>query len=274
MPRNFANLALVLLVAAAPVGTRAEDALSYSGSSTIGVGIMQAGAVKVFEAKTGVTFASVESIGSGKGVKALIDGKANVAGASRALTSEEKAAKVLGNTIGYDAIAVFVNVDNPVKSLSKEQLKGIFTGQITRWKDVGGKDAPIYPNTEMLGHGTVQVFRELALDDAAYGKGFKEFDQPQEQIVEVAYDARAICTVSLGLLSAISPELRKKVKPVLIDGVPPTESNIRSRMYLLSRPLVLGTMGPPKGDVKKFIDFMLSREGQQIVARNFVPLKR
>ena len=274
MQRLFAGITVVLFATAAPSGGRAEDTLTYSGSSTIGVGIMQAGAVKAFEARTGLKFASVETIGSGKGIKALIDGKATVAGASRALTSEEKGAKVLGHVIGYDAIAVFVNVDNPVKNLSKEQLKGIFTGKITHWKDVGGRDAPIYPNTEVLGHGTVQVFRELALDDAPYGKYFKEFDQPQDQIVEVAYDARGICTVSQGLLASISPDLRKKVKPILIDGVEPTERNIRSGAYLLSRPLVLGTMGPPKGDLKKFIDFMLSREGQEIVARNFVPLKR
>jgi phosphate transport system substrate-binding protein len=268
-----ATIAMALFVVAPPAGG-VEDTLSYSGSSTIGVGIMQAGAVKVFEARTGLKFASVETIGSSKGVKALIEGKVTVAGASRALTSEEKSAKVIGHVIGYDAIAVFVHADNPVKSLSKEQLKGIFTGKITRWKEVGGQDAPIYPNAEMLGHATVQVFRELALDDEPYVKGLKEFDQPLDQIVEVAYDARGICTVSQGLLALVSPDLRKKVKPILIDGVEPTERNIRSRLYLLSRPLVLGTIGLPKGDVKKFIDFMLSREGQQIVARNFVPLKR
>ena len=140
-----ATIAMALFVVAPPAGG-VEDTLSYSGSSTIGVGIMQAGAVKVFEARTGLKFASVETIGSSKGVKALIEGKVTVAGASRALTSEEKSAKVIGHVIGYDAIAVFVHADNPVKSLSKEQLKGIFTGKITRWKEVGGQDAPIYPN--------------------------------------------------------------------------------------------------------------------------------
>jgi phosphate transport system substrate-binding protein len=274
MHHFLTTTALALFTLAAGPAAMSDDTLTYSGSSTIGAGIMEAGAVKAFESKTGLKFASVEAIGSGKGVKALIEGKATLAGASRALTPEEKKVKVLGHTIGDDAIAVFVHVDNPVKSLSKEQLKGIFTGKIKSWKEVGGENAPIYPNTEMLGHGTVQVFRELALDGASYGEGFKEFDQPQEQIVEVAYDARGICTVSQGLLASISPELRKEVKPVLIDGIQPTERNIRSGMYLLSRPLVLGTMGLPKGNLKKFIDFMLSRDGQQIVARNFVPLKR
>jgi ABC-type phosphate transport system substrate-binding protein len=86
----------------------------------IGTGIMQAGAVKAFAAKTGLKFASVETPSSGKGVKPLIERKATVAGASRALTSEEKRAKVLGNIIGYDAVAVFVNQDNPGRSCSFE----------------------------------------------------------------------------------------------------------------------------------------------------------
>ena len=84
-----ATIAMALFVVAPPAGG-VEDTLSYSGSSTIGVGIMQAGAVKVFEARTGLKFASVETIGSSKGVKALIEGKVTVAGASRALTSEDK----------------------------------------------------------------------------------------------------------------------------------------------------------------------------------------
>ena len=273
MHRLFVSLMLASLVVASPTDGRAEDALSYTGSSTIGVGIMRAAAVQAFESKTGLKFASVETPGSGKGLKALMDGKAPLAGASRALTEAERSANVVGNTIGYDAISVFVHKDNPVKNLTKEQLKGIFIGKITNWKDVGGMDAPILPNTEEQGHATVQVFRELALDDAPYAKGFKEFEQPQNQIVEVSWDARAICTVSAGLLSVLSPEVRKKVKPVAVNGVKPTEQSIRSGTYLLSRPLVLGTMGQPKGDMKKFIDFMLSREGQEIVARNFVPLK-
>jgi phosphate transport system substrate-binding protein len=274
MRRWFVTFALAGLMTAASPANWAGEPLSYTGSSTIGVGVMKAGAISAFEAKTGIKFGTVSTPGSGKGLKALVEGKATVAGASRALTKEERDASVVGYTIGYDAIAVFVNKDNPVRELTKEQLKGIFTGKITNWKDVGGKDAPIYPNTEMLGHATVQVFRELALDDAPYGTGFKEFDQPEEQIVETSWDGRAICTVSQGLLAAVSPEVRKKVKAVLINGVEPTERNIRSRNYLLSRPLVLGTLGQPKGDLKRFIDFMLAPEGQQVVARNFVPLKR
>ncbi|WP_054696526.1 substrate-binding domain-containing protein [Geotalea toluenoxydans] len=124
--------------------------ITYSGSSTIGTGILKAGAADAFANKTGKKLASIEIPGSGKGVKALIEGKVMVAGASRPLKPEEKKEKLSSTTIGYDAVTVFVHKNNPIKNLSKEQLKGIFTGKIKNWKEVGGKNAPIVPNTEIL----------------------------------------------------------------------------------------------------------------------------
>jgi phosphate transport system substrate-binding protein len=147
--RSLAALAALLL---APAFAAADGDIRYSGSSTIGQSILDAaGARSAFERKTGIRFASLEVPGSGKGIEALLAGQANVAGASRPLKPDEKAKKILGTIIGYDAVAVFVSKDNPVSDLSKEQLKGIFTGKITNWKQVGGKDAPIAVNTEIQG---------------------------------------------------------------------------------------------------------------------------
>jgi phosphate transport system substrate-binding protein len=254
----------------------AGDGLSYSGSSTIGMSILDAGAVKAFEQKTGIRFVSVDQPGSGKGIQALLDGKVTLAGASRTLKSDEKAKKLLGTAIGYDAIAVFVHKNNPVKNLTKEQVKGIFAGKIKNWKEVGGKDAPIQPNTEIAGEkrATMLAFQEMAMDNAAYGTGFKEIDFPRDQIVDVAKNENAICGVSFGLLAAVSSDLRGNVKAVTVNGVSPSDANIQSGAYLISRPLLLVTQGLPKGDVKKFIDFMLSAEGQKIVGTNFVPVRK
>lgn len=254
----------------------AGDELSYSGSSTIGMSVLDAGAVKAFEQKTGIKFTSIEQPGSGKGIQALLDGKVTLAGASRTLKPEEKAKKLLGTAIGYDAIAVFVHKNNPVKNLTKDQVKGIFTGKIKNWKEVGGKDAPIKPNTEIAGEkrATMLAFQEMAMDNAAYGTGFKEIDFPRDQIVDVAKNENAICGVSFGLLAAVSGDLRGNVKAVTVNGIAPSDANIRSGAYLISRPLLLVTMGLPKGDVKKFIDFMLSPDGQKVVATNFVPVKK
>ena len=258
-----------------PLAAMAQDEISYSGSSTIGTGILEAGAVKAFEAKTGIKFKSVEQPGSGKGIKALLDGKVTLGGASRALHADEKK-ELLSHTIGYDAIAVFIHKNNPVKNLSKSQLKGIFTGRIKNWKEVGGKDALIHPNTEILGakRATAEFFQEHALDGEPYGKGFKAIDLPKDQIVEISKDENGICGVSLGLLSAVSEDMRNKVKAISVNSIEPTHSDVKSGAYMISRPLVLATKGLPKGNLKKFIDFMQSKDGQEIVSKNFVPVKK
>lgn len=260
-----------------PALTLAADGLSYSGSSTIGQSILEAaGAKKAFEAKSGIKFASFEVPGSGKGVEALIAGKVSVAGASRPIKPAEKGAGVLGTVIGYDAVAVFVNKENPINDLSKEQLKGIFTGKIKNWKEVGGKDAPIVVNTEIQGakRATMEMFNEMVMDKAPYGPGFKEIDLPKDQIIEVARSPNGIGTPSYGLLAAVPPDVRAKVKAILVDGIGPTHEDIQSGAYLISRPLNLATMGAPKGEAKAFIDFMLSPQGQAFVAKDFVPVRK
>jgi phosphate transport system substrate-binding protein len=270
------KIALVVLALAATVLSAQAEDLSYSGSSTIGTGILTAGAADAFIKKSGINFTAIEQPGSGKGIQALLDGKVLLAGASRPLKAEEKQKKLIGTTIGYDAIAVFVHKDNPVKSLTKEQLKGIFTGQFKNWKDVGGKDAPITPSTGILTgkRGTIEMFQELILDGAAYGPGFKQIDLPRDQIVDLANVPNGICGVSLGLLAAVPADLKTKVKAIALKNIEPSDNNIRSGAYLISRPLLLVTPGLPTGPAKEFISFMLSAEGQNIVAKNFVPVRK
>lgn len=274
MKRTAWITAALLILCLPAAGTAAG--LKYIGSSTIGQAILEKGAVAAYEKKTGNKMAAVENPGSGKGIKALMAGETKLAGASRSLKRKEKKAGALGHTIGYDAIAVFIHKDNPVKDLTKDQIKGIFTGEITNWKDVGGNDAPITPNTEIAGEGraTMLVFQKITMGKAPYGKGFKEIDMPKDQIVYLAGNPTGICSVSLGLLSAVSSEVKSKVKSVSVEGMSPTEDNIRSGGYLISRPLLLVTKGLAKGEVKEFIDFMLTSEGQSYVAKHFVPVKR
>jgi phosphate transport system substrate-binding protein len=268
---------LLALLAFAPAMGRAAEDVRYSGSSTIGQSILDAGgARRAFEAKTGIKVTKLDVPGSGKGVEELVAGRVNVAGASRPIKADEKAKKVLGTIIGYDAVAVFVNKDNPVNDLSQEQLKGIFTGKITNWKEVGGKDAPIAVNTEIQGakRATMEMFNEMVMDKAPYAPGFKQIDLPRDQIIEVARNPNGIGTPSLGLLAAVPPDLRGKVKAIAVDGIEPTAENIQSGAYLISRPLNLATIGPPQGAVKAFIDFMLSSDGQAIVGKSFVPVRK
>jgi len=253
----------------------AQEVVTYSGSSTIGTGILEAGAIKAFQEKTGGSIKSVEQPGSGKGVQALIDGKVSVAGASRQLKPQEKKEKLLGHIIGYDAIAVFVHKNNPVGNLKKSDLKDIFTGKITNWKQVGGKNAPIVPNTEILEgkRATIEFFQEHVMDGAAFGKGFKQIDRPRDQIVETAKNENAICAVSLGLLASLDADQKAAVKAISVSNVAPADKSIKSGEYPISRPLLLVTKGLPSGNVKRFIDFMLSPDGQATVKKNFVAIR-
>jgi phosphate transport system substrate-binding protein len=253
----------------------AGNDLSYSGSSTIGMGILEAGALKTYGEITGKKFALVEMPGSGKGLDALLAGKVSIAGVSRPLKKEEKKQNLVGTAIGLDAIAIFVHIDNPVKNLTKEQLKGIFTGKIRNWREVGGNDAPIEPNTEIAGakRATMLEFQEMIMDKAPYGEGFKEIDFPRDQIIETAKNKNTICTVSRGLLMKLSAYMRTKVKVVTVNGASPSEADIRSGAYIISRPLLLVTEGKPQGEAKQFIQFMLSSEGQKKVNINFVRVK-
>jgi phosphate transport system substrate-binding protein len=79
--------------------------------------------------------------------------------------------------------------------------------------------------------------------------------------------------VSLGLLASASKYAREHVKVIAVNDVEPTEENIRKRKYLISRPLTIATKGTATGDVRKFIQFMLSSEGQKFVAKNFIPMR-
>lgn len=269
-------LAVIVCGSAPFYAVTAYAELSYSGSSTIGMGILEAGAVSDFELMIGIKFSSVEMLGSGKGIQALLEGKATVAGVSRALKTSEKNRGLVGTVIGYDAIAIFVHANNPVTNLTRKQLKGIFTGRIRNWKEVGGKDAPIEPNTEIAGAGraTMLAFQEMIMDNAPYGDGFKQIDFPRDQIIETAKNENAICAVSMGLLAKLSSYLRSKVKIVDVNGIPPTQQNISSGAYPISRPLLLVTKGKAQGDTKKFIDYMLTPKGQRMVQINFVSLKK
>jgi phosphate transport system substrate-binding protein len=270
--RSFLLTAIIVTLSAPPVAA-AED-LRYSGSSTIGTGILQAGATRDFTIQTGIRFTAVEQPGSGQGVQALLVGRVPLAGVSRPLKPEEKKQRLTGTVICYDALAVYVHQSNPVRNLSKAQLKGIFTGQIKNWKEVGGHDAPIAPNSEYLAgkRATVETFQEMVLKGAAYGKVIRELDMPRDQLVDLAADPNAVCAVSIGLRTAVPHDIRLEIRTIAVDDVEPTAKNVRSGAYPISRPLLLVTKGQPEAEVKEFLDFMLSAEGQAIVAKNFVPV--
>lgn len=244
---------------------RAE--VSYTGSSTIGENIIPE-AAKAFTKKTGIKFGTIENPGSGKGLEAVMKGRAKLAGASRPLRANEKRRKLYYQIIGYDAIGIYVHRNNPVASLTGEQVKGIFTGKIKNWMEVGGNDAPIVVITETWGEkrATMIEFQKLAMDGAEYRADRIEVNKPRDQAAKLAGEENGIISVSIAFA-------RPEIKAIIFDNVAPEPENVRSGAYLLSRPLLLVTKGLPKGDLEKFFDFIISPEGQRIVSKKFVAVK-
>jgi phosphate transport system substrate-binding protein len=267
-------LAVTLAAVLAP-GVAAAQVV-YGGSSTFADTVLNGGASQGFSKKKGIEIRVADVSGTGKGLKSLAEGTLNLVGSGRTLTPDEKKAGLLGTVVGYDGLALFVNKANPVKDLGKEQLKSLFMGKVKSWKELGGKDVAIVPLIEPLAskRATVQLIQELVLDRAAFGPGIREMDQLKDQLVEISRSEGAICVASIGFLSSADPAVKRAVHAISLDSIEPSAANIRSGMYLLSRPMLLVAKGVPSGDVKAFLDYMLSKDGQAIVAKYFVAVKR
>lgn len=203
--------------------------------------------------------------GSGAGIKAAQDGTCDIGASSRELKPEEK--NVNEFIIAKDAIAVIVNPANSVSDLTMEQIKSIFSGEVTNWKDLGGKDAPIAVVIREDGSGTRGAFEEIVLGkDVKFAN--KAIIQNSTGAVRttVASTPDAIGFVSLGALNS-------EVKALKVDGVDITKENVLNNSYKVARPFIYMTKEEPMGLTKHFIDFVLSSEGQKIVGRDFIPVR-
>ncbi len=244
----------------------ATRTLSYEGATTIGTNIIPE-AAKLFAARTGVTFGQVGGAGADAGFKAAAEGRVDFGGVARELTPEEKSKVAVAEVIGYDAMGVFVNAGNPIKGLTRAQLKEIFTGRAANWNEFGGHNAPIVIYSERLtgGRATVKAFKDMVLGPDKYG-AVKERDDATDCIKEVAGDENGIAASSMSF--AIPG-----VRAIEVDGAPPTAAAVQNGSYPLKRPLILVSKNPPTVPVKQFLEFMLSKDGQQIVAKKFIAAK-
>jgi phosphate transport system substrate-binding protein len=258
--------ALGASTAACTRGAPPATALTYDGATSIGRHVL-ADAIPAFEKSTGIEFGHVYESGGGKGLERLFNGEVGVAGVARQLTAEELGRQPWFQIIGHDALGVFVNGKNPVKGLSKAQLKAIFTGAIVSWKDVGGANLPIVACTEPLksGRNTLAVLQSEMLDGAPFGP-VRELPDPADCLGFVDANPGGVTVASLAYAFP-------SVRPLPIDGVAPTPERVVDSSYPLSRPLLLVTRGEPTGDVAAFMKFMLSPDGQAIVGRKFVPAR-
>lgn len=237
--------------------------LSYKGSETIG-GTVLPEIIKEFQAKTGIGFATVETPGAAAGWKAVMAGEVAVAGMTRALTKAEREERPYFIVMGFDALSIYVHPNNPLKNLSKEQVKEIFTGAITQWQQVGGAAAPIVALIADTGRANVQEFQRKVLDGASFAPTVRVVSSYDEILHHIATNGHAITFASIALK-------RSGVKIIDFDGVAPSHEAVRQGGYLLQQPLLLVAKKTPSGALEKFFNFVQSVEGQRIVAKYFIP---
>ena len=215
----------------------------------------------------------VEFKGTSYGVGSMLAGRCDIAAASRDLTTNElELAKTHGvelneHVIGSYSVAVIVHSDNPVKDLTQEQVRDIFTGAISNWKDVGGPDGPIHVYIRDQISGTFLGFQELAMERKPYATGIQTFFNYPDIAKAVAKDANGIGFTSLDI--ATTPG----VHGLSIGGVAPTAESVNLGKYPFARVLRLYTNKANEiPAAKEFILFVQSAPGQQILMQTgFVP---
>jgi phosphate transport system substrate-binding protein len=261
--------------------SRSTQTIENKGSDTL-VNLALAWAEAYIELHPEVRI-SVTGGGSGTGIAAMINGTVNIANASRAMKPEEiAAAEANGITpvefvVARDAIAVVVHPSNPVDRLTLQQISDIYTGQITNWSQVGGQDRPIVLLSRESNSGTYVYFLEnvIRLGDEESNLLFSPDTllMPSSEGIsaEVRQNPNAIGYDGLGY---VTPD--QKVVAVARDAdgpyVLPSVETVNDDSYPISRPLYMYTAGEPTGEIKAYLDWILSA-GQALVPElGFVPL--
>jgi len=254
-----------------PWMTKSANKLTLSGSTTV-LPLAQK-AAEVYMQKNSGADITVRGGGSGVGIAALIDSTTDIADASRPMQSSEiakaksKGVNPVGTIICKDGISIVVNAAaNSMTDITLEQIKGIYTGAIKNWKDLGGTDMQIVVISRDSSSGTFEVFNEKVLKGAKLREDALMTASNQEVAAAVEKTPGAVGYIGLGFVT-------DKLKALVVDGTAPSEETVLSGKYELSRPLYMYTNGDPAGLQKDFIDFILSDDGQKIVKEvGYVPL--
>ncbi|MFH1449301.1 MAG: phosphate ABC transporter substrate-binding protein [bacterium] len=252
--------------------------IQIKGSDTM-VNLVQAWAENFMKKNPSLSVA-ITGGGSGTGIAALLNNTCHMTMSSRKIEGEElelaKSKKINPKEfiVGLDGIAVVVHPSNPLDKLTFKQISDVFTGKITNWKDLGGKECKIMVISREVNSGTYHYFKEHVLGEKnEYTENALLLISSQAVADEIAQNPRAIGYYGMGYLSPNQKPLAI-AKDANSSFVTPTFENVKNGTYHISRPLFFYTNGKPQGVVKKFIDFILSDEGQRIVKEiNFVPIR-
>jgi phosphate transport system substrate-binding protein len=209
---------------------------------------------------------NVQGGGSSAGIQAALSGAADIGTSSRELKAEEKV--LLEVVVAWDGLAVIVHPQNPIEGLTLLQVKNVFEGNIRNWSQLRGPDHEITVVTREEGSGTRGTFQEMVMGKVRITRSAIVQDSNGTVREIVAHDPNSIGYISLGLVN-------DQVKALRLDGVKPGYEQIMNKEYTLIRPFLFVTNGPPKPAAREFINFVLSREGQELIQQEgLIPIFR
>lgn len=278
MNRLF-SLALVCIMVAlfALAGTSSAvgglETVTVTGSTTV-MPLVEVSAEE-FNMQQSDIMVTVSGVGgSGVGIKNVASGFSDIGMSSREVREEEVA--LYGDNfseylIGYDAICIAVSesiYNAGVSSLTRQELRGIYDGNVTNWKDLGGPDLEIYAVARMVGSGTGDLYNEMVMGDlATETSGADTYTQNNAEMkTAITKSDKAIGYLGFNYVQD------GPLRAVAYEGVVPTAESIRNGTYLLTRPLYVITWDEPDAGEKVFIDFLLGDAGQSLVEEiGFLP---
>lgn len=252
--RYLCAVSAILLFAAACSGPGASHELILAGSTSIQP-FADMWAERFMQLNPDVVI-NVQGGGSSAGIQACRSSVCQVGMSSRELKPEEK--DLMEFVVARDGLAVIVHPSNPVGNLRLDEVRLVFAGLVRSWRFLGGPDREITVVTREEGSGTRGAFQEMVMQKTRIFNGAITQDSNGTVREIVARDPYSIGFISLGLVD-------DRVKTVALEGVKPSEAAILDGSYKLVRPFLFLTKSEPEGLVKRFMDFVLSAEGQALV---------
>jgi phosphate transport system substrate-binding protein len=267
--RTIIQTSFGILAGAMLVATAGAQSVSIKGSDTLGAKLVPQLAESFRATHPEVKF-EIAAEGSSTAFPALANGTADIGMSSRKAKPEElTAARAKGIKLReieacHDMIVVITNKSNPVKALTKDQVARIFTGQVKDWSEVGGTPGPISIYTRNTSSGTYKDWQTLAMNGRNYPSSSQKMAGNEQIAQEVAKNKNGIGYVGLAYSKASG------VHDVSIDGVQPVAAN--AKKYAYARPCYFYIPESAGEIAKQFIEFAMSKEGQDIARRvGFVP---
>jgi phosphate transport system substrate-binding protein len=261
----FAAVALVAIMAGVSL---AGKAITLKGSDTML--LLGQRWAEIYMQKNPGAVIQVTGGGSGVGIASLINGATNICQSSRSMKDSEKQ-KLRDRyfSLGYevpvakDGVTLYLNEKNQINELTLDQIKDIYTGNTTNWSQLGGPNAKIIVYGRENSSGTYVFFREAALKNADYTSSMQSLPGTSAVVNAVAKDVYGIGYGGAAYAKGVKEVAIKTAK----GSFRPTTETVKSGQYPLSRNLFWYLQGKPSGDTKKFVDWVLSPEGQEIVKK-------